>query len=139
MANKKWKLEILSEEGIKALHEEYKYLQTSKPFKGKESVLLAKIAKFLDWNRHVWNHCPNESKNTDAGYIYLKKQGVKAGFPDVCIFDLQLVVELKTNYNKPTEPQILWLEKMRKLGWKAYWVNSFEEFHALYTDTINSK
>ena len=115
-----------------------KYLQLSATQHTSEATLQKQIATFLDWKKHVWMHSPNEGKRSPRTGAHLKAQGMKGGFPDICIFDLKLVIELKTKYNKPTPLQAEWLERMRGLGWSAWWVNSFEEFEALYEDTINA-
>lgn len=113
---------------------EYKYMTTMPCQKGKESDLQKACARVLDLNGHAWNHTPNEGKRSPQNGKSLREQGLKKGFPDICIFDLQLVLELKTNYNKPTPDQMEWLMKFRALGWGSFWVNSLDEFLLCYND-----
>ena len=103
---------------------------------GSEAVLQKTVAKFLDMQRHLWNHSPNGGNRSAREAASFKKQGVKAGWPDILIVDLMLVVELKVVYHKPTDEQLAHLHKFRVYGWQAWWVNSFDEFLDLYNSVL---
>ena len=99
---------------------------------GGERRLHEAVAKRLDLGGHLWNHSPNGGTRSEREGASFKKQGVKAGWPDILIVDLMLVVELKTGYNKPTDEQLVYLHRFRDAGWQAWWVNSLDEFLDLY-------
>jgi TPR repeat protein len=62
----------------------------------------------------------------------LKRQGVKAGVPDICLPVLKghyagLYIELKVGKNKVSEKQSAWIEKLRNYGHKAEVCYGWEE------------
>lgn len=91
-------------------------------YKGSEENLQKAVARYLDRLGVLWFHSPNEIR---AKPQYLKKRkqlGVKSGVPDVCILEPNkdyngLFIELKVGYNKTSEAQELFLDK---LGVRAY-------------------
>jgi hypothetical protein len=115
-----------------------KYWPASKGQTGTEDALQNACAMALDLKGIAYYHCPNGGKRefqiNSKGKKYciagqqLKKAGVKAGVPDLIIVDKLLVVELKVGSNKPTPEQVWWLEKYLAIGWRAFWVNSIDEF-----------
>jgi len=111
---------------------DFKFDPESKGQQGNEDSLQKAVARFLDLNNEVWFHPPNGGLRNKVVAKKLKSQGVKSGVPDVVILSRRIVVELKTGYNKPTLSQLYWLNQFKAQGWKAYWVNSFDEFLELY-------
>jgi len=91
---------------------------------GKEDKLQSSIIKYLDY-RHknvIYTHPSNEGKRTSYERFKLKILGVKAGVPDLLIFNPNksyngLAIELKIKYNKPTPKQIKWLTDLEACGW----------------------
>lgn len=63
-------------------------------------------------------HVPNGGKREKREAVALKKEGVKAGVPDL-VFPVAkggyfgLYIELKVGKNKPTENQLKWIEQLR--------------------------
>jgi hypothetical protein len=56
--------------------------------------------------------------------IKLKKEGMKAGVPDMCLPVARqgyhgLYIELKFGKNKPTDKQVIWLTKLSQQGYLA--------------------
>lgn len=103
-------------------------------YKGKEHNFQKTIAKYLDLRlrKCQWCHVPNEGIRTARTGAHLKKQGMKAGMLDILIFlpsngKNGFAIELKTNYNKPTNTQTEWIESFRKMNWKAEWYNDLDE------------
>lgn len=102
-------------------------------FIGKEDDFQKTLAKYLDFLGVVWFHSPNEIR---ASVQYLRKRkamGVKSGVPDVLILEPKngfngLAIELKVNYNKPSESQLEWLKMLEtKCNYKTLWTNSLEQ------------
>lgn len=69
-------------------------------------------------------HVPNGGKRNAAEAAHLKRQGVKAGVPDLCLPVPRgkyhgLYIELKAKNNQPTETQIDWLKALAAQGFKT--------------------
>ena len=69
-------------------------------------------------------HVPNGGKRNAAEAAHLKRQGVKAGVPDLCLPVPRgnyhgLYIEMKAKSNHPTETQIRWLEYLSAQGYKT--------------------
>lgn len=69
-------------------------------------------------------HVPNGGKRNAAEAAHLKRQGVKAGVPDLCLPVPRgnyhgLYTEMKAKSNQPTEEQIQWLESLSTQGYKT--------------------
>ena len=115
-----------------------------KKYIGKEEDLQKAVARFLDTNRVLWFHCPNEIK---AAPQYLKKRkllGVKSGVPDVCILESNkdykgLFIELKVGYNKPSENQIKWLNNLDQRGYKTLISYSLDEVIDVVNDYLENR
>ena len=73
----------------------------------------------------LMHHIPNGGSRHKAEAANLKRQGVKAGVPDICLPVARsgyhgLYIELKANDNRPTKHQEEWLRNLRKNGYAAY-------------------
>lgn len=67
-------------------------------------------------------HIPNGGKRDEKEAAHLKRQGVKAGVPDLCLPVARgkwhgLYIELKAGKNKPTEKQQAWIRALAKQGY----------------------
>ena len=67
-------------------------------------------------------HIPNGGKRNAREAANLKRQGVKAGVPDICLPVARggyhgLYIELKVGNNKPTKKQKEWQKKLNKQGY----------------------
>lgn len=65
---------------------------------------------------------PNAAKRSDKGRIYMYKEGLRSGVPDMCLPVPRhvyhgLYIELKVDKNKPTKNQEWWLEKLEEQGY----------------------
>lgn len=103
-----------------------------------ESWEQERIAKWLDAQGLLWCHVPNElitmvlshRTNISRGEVRsLMTQGVKAGVPDILIFDppstgeIGVAIELKRRppkFNHPSELQKHWLKSLENVGWLTY-------------------
>ena len=70
-------------------------------------------------------HIPNGGKRDAKEAANLKRQGVKAGVPDLCLPVPRggfhgLYIELKAGTNKPTEKQTEWLAALDKQGYATF-------------------
>ena len=68
------------------------------------------------------HHVPNGGKRDAATAIALKRQGVKAGVPDICLPAPRgiyhgLYIELKAGKNTTTAKQRSWLNYLRQQGY----------------------
>jgi len=77
-------------------------------------------------------HIPNEGKRSAATGANLKRQGLSAGVPDLCIPAPRgrfhgLFIEMKYGKNKPTAEQDEWLSLLFKNGYMVKICYSFEE------------
>lgn len=101
-------------------------------YKGSESDLQKSVATYLDFMGVLWFHCPNGGTRNKKEAANLKRQGVKSGVPDICILEPTkdfhgLFIELKVGYNKPSEKQELWLDKLGHRAYKTAVCYSFDE------------
>jgi len=69
-------------------------------------------------------HVPNGGRRDAAEAAHLKRQGVRAGVPDLCLPVARsgyhgLFIELKAEGGRPTEAQKKWLGRLRVQGYKA--------------------
>ena len=69
-------------------------------------------------------HVPNGGKRNAAEAARLKRQGVKAGVPDLVLPVPKegyhgLYIEMKWGKNKTTDEQDWWLEKLAEMGYKT--------------------
>lgn len=77
-------------------------------------------------------HVPNGGKRNIGTAVKLKKQGVKAGVPDLCLpvprgVHHGLYIELKVGKNKTSEKQDNWLEALAEQGYSVHVFWSREE------------
>lgn len=82
----------------------------------------------IDGRPLLWCHVPNEGKRNIAYAVELQRRGVKAGVPDVLIFDAPpdvplargCAIELKrAKDGEITEHQDQWLWDLNTRGWMA--------------------
>lgn len=67
-------------------------------------------------------HIPNERKCSPQEGARLKRMGVKAGVPDLCLPSPKgkyhgLYIELKSKTGRPTEPQKWWQAELTEQGY----------------------
>ena len=77
-------------------------------------------------------HVPNGGKRDARTALALKRQGVKAGVPDLCLPVARggwhgLYIELKVGRNKPTDLQKEWLKSLRQQDYATAVCYGWEE------------
>ena len=88
------------------------------------------LAQYLDYLGLWWCHVPNERKCSPQAGARMKRLGVKAGVPDVLIFDRPphrhprecagIAIELKREHGGVvSEAQRQWLDELRRRRWIA--------------------
>ena len=97
-----------------------------------EDNLQMAVAMYLDLISVAWFHVANERKTTNRAGARLKKKGVKAGVPDVLIFEPKgkyngLALELKVKPNVMTLEQKGWFTRLKMKGWYCACCYSFDE------------
>ena len=95
----------------------------------REDAIQFAVTLVLDALGVLWAHAPNEALQR-GGLLYgatLVGQGVKAGVPDVLIFDTPpafpdrrgAALELKTLTGSPSPDQRRWLAALAERGWRT--------------------
>jgi hypothetical protein len=84
--------------------------------------------------RYDWFfHCPNGGHRHPAVAAKLKRMGVKAGILDyICPYPSNgfngLTIELKVPGGRLTKAQILWMARLRSIGYRCAVCSDFEAF-----------
>lgn len=122
-----------------------------------EAQLQRAVAKVLDASGLLWQHSPNEGKRNPRTGAALKAAGMKAGFPDVVVFEPPqyepavellkgfrgkprgLAIELKVGRNKPTAAQAQWLSDLRERGWRVEVCYTLDEVLAVLRECYAHK
>ena len=119
--------------------------------KQSESQLQRAVARVLDASGLLWCHVPNGGQRHPAVAKKLKAEGVKAGVPDVLVFEEcrggymdrtfcdGLALELKVGRNKPTAAQVEWHERLRKNGWRVEVCYTLDEVLGILRECYPSK
>lgn len=82
-----------------------------------ESQEMEMLARYLDAKGYTWCHVPNEGLRNPRTGARLKRQGMKAGVPDVLIFDRMVVRDGEIHMDKrPLAYSGLAIELKRKIG-----------------------
>ena len=118
--------------------------QKFKPYYGKESDFQETCCRYLDQLGVLWHHCPNGGSRNPREGSALKRQGVKAGFPDVAIYEPKgefkgLFIEIKNSKGKMSVNQTVWLNRLQDRGYMVYKTNSLDEFIHIVDNYLNTK
>ena len=86
-------------------------------------------------------HIPNGGSRNAIEAANLKRQGVKAGVPDICLPVKRghyngLYIEMKFGRNKPTAKQTEWIHKLRECGYKAVVCYGFQDTVKVITEYL---
>ena len=99
-----------------------------------ENDLQIQVAEYLDLKGLLWCHTPNEGKMAPQYGKKRKRMGVKAGVPDIMIFQsppagihVGVALELKVGKNRPTAAQDEWLDNLTSNGWFCAVCTGFDE------------
>lgn len=89
----------------------------------------------------LW-HTPNGGSRHILEAAKLKRQGVRAGIPDLflavpCGTYHGLFIELKAKKKKPTPIQQWYLDELEKQGYSAGWVDSLEDAKKIIVDYLS--
>lgn len=94
------------------------------------------LASRLDEAGLLWCHVPNEGKCSAREGGRRKSRGVKAGVPDILIFDappqlhsmfVGAAIELKTQTGTVSPEQSVWLARLAAAGWATAVCRSEDE------------
>lgn len=82
------------------------------------------VIEWCDWARVPVFAIPNGGKRNPAEAAHLKRQGVRAGVPDLFVPVANnahhgLFIEMKVGKNKPTDNQKQWLARLSAQGYEA--------------------
>lgn len=89
-------------------------------------------------------HVPNGGKRNAAEAAHLKRQGVKAGVPDIMLPVARsgyhgLFIELKVGKNKPTENQKKWQKVLNREGYLSVVCYGWQEAQETMLAYISGK
>ena len=130
--NKLQTIQIIYDNFIKQTNQVMKNNPYQK-YLGKEDVLQNSVMNYikLQYPKALVIHVPNEGKRTPFERYKFKFLGGVSGVPDILIFNKNLkycglAIELKVGYNKPTENQEMFLNRLKNANWDACWSNNFD-------------
>lgn len=104
-----------------------------KKYLGKEDDFQISVARLLDSIPScLWCHVNNEGLHKPQYRAKMAAKGLKPGVPDILIFNQSkmykgFAIELKVGYNKPTEYQSTWQDRLNSFGWKTLTTHSLDE------------
>jgi hypothetical protein len=89
-------------------------------------------------------HVPNGGKRNVIEAARLKREGVRAGVPDLILPVARgnyhgLFIEMKANKGKATQKQNEWIEKLQAQGYLAVVCNGWEEAKALLQNYLHKQ
>lgn len=122
----RWTEEQLADHQAKQGKDTFQQLIESKGVNPTEDVEHLAVAQYLNRLGLRWVHVPNEGKRSPKTGARLKAVGMRAGFPDICIFDAPplnpcakgVCIELKRQRGgKVTDDQRYWLAELGLRGW----------------------
>lgn len=93
-----------------------------------EAAEQIKLFRWAEWAANQYPelellyHIPNGGSRNTLEAAILKRQGVKAGVPDLCLPAPKgkyhgLYIEMKYGDNKPTKKQQRWIEMLKRQGY----------------------
>ena len=88
--------------------------------------------------RLLWFHVPNSGQHHVSYRVKMKRLGLRAGVPDLCIIPKAgpvCFVELKAGKNAETEGQEAWLQKLPDYGCPVAVCRSLEEVQQFLFET----
>lgn len=90
------------------------------------------VVQYCEFNRIPIFAIPNGGKRHKLEAANLKRQGVKAGVPDLCVPVARrgfhgLFIEMKYGRNKTTPAQDEWLERLTREGYLAKVCNGYAQ------------
>ena len=82
------------------------------------------VVEFCEYRNIPLYAIPNGGKRNKKEAYFLKKTGVKAGVPDLCVPVARkgyhgLYIEMKYKKNKPTDNQLEWIRTLTDNGYLA--------------------
>lgn len=114
-------------------------MQRHRQYEAAEQIKLFRWVDLVSKNYYpelrLLYHIPNGGSRNELEAVNLKKQGVRAGVPDLCLPVARggyhgLYIELKYGKNKPTEKQLEWIEALRDEGYAVSICWGFEAARA---------
>jgi VRR-NUC domain len=95
------------------------------------------LARWLDFVGILYCHVGNGEARSPAAGAKLKRMGVKAGVPDILVFDPPpnpahaqargVAIEMKTQHGSLSEKQKGWIERLTADGWLTYVCRGFDD------------
>lgn len=116
--------------------------------KHNESTIQQQIIEWCEWNKGKYpclafiHHSPNGGKRNIREAARFKKEGVKAGFPDLFLPYTSnkysgLFVEVKTEKGRMSESQKKWEKHLGEAGYKFVVCRSLDDFIKVIKEYLN--
>lgn len=104
--------------------------------KQQESIEQIKVIQYCDLRKIPVFHIPNGGSRNKLEAANLKRQGVRAGVPDLFFPEPHwgyhgLFIEMKAGKNRATQKQTEWLKRLEGNGYIARVCRGFEDARAL--------
>ena len=107
-----------------------------------EAILQRQVAALLDLSGLLWCHPANERQCSPAQGARLKRAGVKAGVPDILIFEplpeadgFGVAIELKAPGGYITATQQAWLNELEERGWRCHVCRRLDEVYRILVES----
>lgn len=99
------------------------------------------FVSYVEWRGFPIFHIPNGGSRNAIEAANLKRQGVRAGVPDLCIPVARkgfhgLYIEMKTRTGRVSENQKRWLELLNTEGYRAEVAKGYEAAVRIFEDYI---
>lgn len=83
------------------------------------------VVEYCDLKGYPVHAIPNAGKRSPAAAEYMKAEGLRKGFPDLCVTRASgpyhsLYIEMKDDGGKPTKEQVRWIWRLRGEGMAAF-------------------
>jgi hypothetical protein len=124
-----------------------KWDKMPEPTEDVEQICLFNWAEYMAGQHPVLSlmyHIPNEGKRSPSTGARMKKMGLKAGVPDICLpvpvsgFH-GLYIELKAGKNTTTDKQDEWLDALKKQGYATAVCRGWEQAATVITKYLGVK
>lgn len=88
-------------------------------------------------------HVPNEGKRSYVVGKQLRAMGLKRGVPDVFLPVARgryhgLAIEMKSLKGRPTGEQLVWIDRLRAVGWRAEICHGWQEAATVIGEYLNA-
>lgn len=108
-----------------------------------QSLFFQRVDLHVEYRHAAILAVPNGGHRHKATAAKLKREGVRAGVPDILVLEPRpcyagLCIEMKRRGNKPTALQLAWHEKLRRRTYRVEVCYSAEEAFAVLSNYLDA-